>query len=132
MHAFIIEHLQPLAGRFHDRISRRGGRGGRGVGIVTPDPEAPHAQGDATSAPTAGGPIGSATTCIVCCDVPRSNGCLPCRHECLCVECARLMAQALKMTAVPCPRCRAECSGVYASLDAGRVLDRVPADSLYP
>lgn len=66
-----------------------------------------HDGGDATATTGVGGSkdeieIPDGAECIICMSEPRNTTVLPCRHMCLCSECA----EALRKSSSTCPICR--------------------------
>ncbi|GMF25010.1 unnamed protein product [Phytophthora fragariaefolia] len=59
-------------------------------------------QADAAQAPTEDIEIPEGAECIICLCEPRNTTILPCRHMCLCSECA----EALRKSSSTCPICR--------------------------
>ena len=47
--------------------------------------------------------------CVICLTEPKLAVCLPCRHMCLCEECAA----SLMTGTAKCPICRQECKSMY-------------------
>ena len=45
-------------------------------------------------------------SCVICRDKPKSVLVLPCRHVCLCVDCAKVVSAARKRRQQRCPLCR--------------------------
>ncbi|KAE9332010.1 hypothetical protein PR003_g14730 [Phytophthora rubi] len=64
--------------------------------------EAGEGQADANAAPKEEIEIPEGAECIICLCEPRNTTILPCRHMCLCTECA----EALRKSSSTCPICR--------------------------
>lgn len=91
--------------------SAESGGAGSGVGSAAPTATIAAPRGAALAAPAASSSAAAASAeaaalrgseCVICLSDPRSTAVLPCRHLCLCTDCAAQLAQQSQR----CPICR--------------------------
>ena len=84
-----------------------GDPGGLGADLKSNDSGEQQGAGDVAGAQDGGGAVAGGGTltgsdCVICLSEPRSTALLPCRHLCLCADCA----QQLRFQTNKCPICR--------------------------